>query len=133
MSSSSPHSLTSIELRDTRDSKTREVPKKPMNSSTISQSMSATTHPNVDRHHNHNRNAINIRDDRKQKMNSKYHKKKWHIFPGRNRFYCDGRVVMAKQISVFYFTVTLIIATCALFFVFEYEIIDYFTYIYCSF
>ncbi|CAG2103994.1 unnamed protein product [Medioppia subpectinata] len=53
-------------------------------------------------------------------MKNKYHKKKYDIFPGRNRFYCDGRIIMAKQISVFYFTITLIIATCALFFVFEY-------------
>ena len=46
-------------------------------------------------------------------------KRNWQQFPGRNRFYCDGRVMMAKQISVFYFTVTLLVVTVTLFCVFE--------------
>lgn len=46
-------------------------------------------------------------------------KRRWQEFPGRNRFYCDGRIMMAKQISVFYFTVTLLVVTVTLFFVFE--------------
>src|SRR5271170_368309 len=27
----------------------------------------------------------------------------WQIFPGRNRFYCDGRCMTAKSTGVFYF------------------------------
>ncbi|RWS27914.1 putative palmitoyltransferase ZDHHC14-like isoform X2 [Leptotrombidium deliense] len=45
--------------------------------------------------------------------------RKWEQFPGRNRFYCDGRLMMAKQISVFYFTVSLLVFTTTLFFVFD--------------
>ncbi|CAG2161504.1 unnamed protein product [Oppiella nova] len=123
MSSSSPQSLTSIELI-TRDAKS----KKGMHSSAISPSMSPSAAPMSsaanDRHnHNHNHNhqsgSGGRADGRSSKTKSRFHKKKYHIFPGRNRFYCDGRIIMAKQISVFYFTISLIIATCALFFVFD--------------
>ena len=46
-------------------------------------------------------------------------KKKWESFPGRNKFYCDGRIMMAKQTGVFYLTIVLILVTCGLFFTFE--------------
>lgn len=45
--------------------------------------------------------------------------RKWELFPGKNRFCCDGRVMMAPQTSVFFVTVGLIVGTCALFFVFD--------------
>lgn len=45
--------------------------------------------------------------------------KKWQVFPGRNKFYCDGRLMMARQTGVFYVTVVLIVGTCTLFFVCE--------------
>ncbi|XP_064473021.1 palmitoyltransferase ZDHHC14-like isoform X2 [Ornithodoros turicata] len=45
--------------------------------------------------------------------------KKWQVFPGRNKFYCDGRLMMARQTGVFYVTVVLIVGTCTLFFVFD--------------
>lgn len=45
--------------------------------------------------------------------------RKWEIFPGKNRFCCDGRVMMAPQTGVFYVTVGLIVGTCGLFFGFE--------------
>ena len=48
---------------------------------------------------------------------SKRHKK-WQMFPGRNRFFCDGKIMMAKQVGVFCLAIFLLIFTCTLFFVF---------------
>jgi len=46
-------------------------------------------------------------------------RRKWQTFPGRNRFCCDGRVMMAKESGIFYLTCVLIIGTSGLFFGFE--------------
>lgn len=45
--------------------------------------------------------------------------RKWEIFPGRNLFYCNGRIVMAQKAGIFYLTVALIVITSALFFGFD--------------
>jgi palmitoyltransferase ZDHHC9/14/18 len=46
--------------------------------------------------------------------------RKWEVYPGRNRFCCEGRIMMAKQVGIFYITVGLIVATSCTFFIFEY-------------
>lgn len=45
--------------------------------------------------------------------------KKWEIFPGRNKFFCDGHLMTAPNTSIFYLTVVLITGTSTLFFVFD--------------
>ncbi|XP_023025600.2 palmitoyltransferase app [Leptinotarsa decemlineata] len=45
--------------------------------------------------------------------------RKWEIFQGRNRFYCNGRLMTAPNSGVFLLTVFLITLTSMLFFIFD--------------
>ncbi|KAM9242308.1 palmitoyltransferase ZDHHC18 isoform 3-T3 [Dugong dugon] len=45
--------------------------------------------------------------------------RKWEVFPGRNRFYCGGRLMLAGHGGVFALTLLLILTTTVLFFVFD--------------
>jgi len=52
-------------------------------------------------------------------LDSKKPTKKWQIFPGKNKFFCDGRMIMALSTGILHFTISLIVITVALFFAFE--------------
>uniref|UniRef100_A0A672KCM7 Probable palmitoyltransferase ZDHHC14 n=1 Tax=Sinocyclocheilus grahami TaxID=75366 RepID=A0A672KCM7_SINGR len=46
-------------------------------------------------------------------------RRKWEVFPGNNRFYCDGRIMLARQCGVLPLTIGLIVITSGLFFTFD--------------
>ncbi|XP_028936689.1 palmitoyltransferase ZDHHC18 [Ornithorhynchus anatinus] len=46
-------------------------------------------------------------------------RRKWEVFPGRNRFYCGGRLMLSGHGGVCALTFGLILATTGLFFVFD--------------
>ncbi|TSQ69503.1 putative palmitoyltransferase ZDHHC14 [Bagarius yarrelli] len=46
-------------------------------------------------------------------------RRKWEVFPGKNRFYCDGRIIVARQCGVLPLTLSLIVFTSTLFFIFD--------------
>lgn len=55
----------------------------------------------------------------KSKHEKKRMERKWRYFPGKNKFFCDGRLITAPNISFCFCCFLLIVVTFGLFIVFE--------------
>ncbi|KAJ2962856.1 hypothetical protein NQZ79_g2058 [Umbelopsis isabellina] len=50
-----------------------------------------------------------------QVKSSSKHQKNYQVFPGRNKFFCGGRVITSREYYAFAFAILLLIVPCALF------------------
>ncbi|XP_040908552.1 palmitoyltransferase ZDHHC18-B [Toxotes jaculatrix] len=58
-------------------------------------------------------------NDSEKKEEPRRPRRKWEVFPGKNRFYCEGRIIVARQSGVLPLTLGLILITSGLFFIFD--------------
>ncbi|XP_053718685.1 palmitoyltransferase ZDHHC18-B-like isoform X2 [Synchiropus splendidus] len=63
--------------------------------------------------------ARELRNKENNKKESRIPRKRWEVFPGKNRFLCNGRVIMAGNTGVLPLTLGLIVVTSGLFFTFD--------------
>ncbi|CAL8373040.1 unnamed protein product [Boreogadus saida] len=56
---------------------------------------------------------------KEEEKTAKKQRRKWEVFQGKNRFCCDGRIIMARQSGVLPLTLGLILLTSVLFFIFD--------------
>lgn len=52
-------------------------------------------------------------------MNVTRPKRKWQVFPGKSKFFCDGRIITSNQQSIFMLTLMLVFGVTILFYAFD--------------